>query len=268
MDTDDEDSVKRGFVLEPINGRYRATPLSTVGELQFHLLSTSRTIVLPGKLDEATAQVLTDSGVSHKFLKAYLEDATYSSRGSRPQDAIATYCWRIPQFVKCCGECTKCATEEFEDTTNSRGPVVLLRVSLWISKQRNISVLLVQQSDTDCENMCIEAPVDPSLEDELREKVPHAGLEINISIPDYVNQLACERWAEYIAEFTIDDTSPRLLWDSLRLIEQNFDTARHIALRGGAQYLASEQPWEDLLRRLDRRMRYRYLPQQIQLRCL
>lgn len=80
MATDDEDSVRRDFVLELTNGRCRVIPLSTGGELQFQLTSISRTIVLSGRLDEATIQVLTSSGVPREFLKAYLEDTAYSWR--------------------------------------------------------------------------------------------------------------------------------------------------------------------------------------------
>ncbi|KAM0515017.1 hypothetical protein ACHAPE_006339 [Trichoderma viride] len=248
MDTDDEDSIKRGFVLEPINGRYRATPLSTVGELQFQLLSTPRTIVLPGQLDKATIQVLTYCGVSPEFLKAHLEDTPYSRRGTRPQDAIATYFWQIPQFVRCCGKCT---TEDFAYTTDSRGPVVMLNVSLWVAKQRDTFVLLVQQSNTNCEET--EARADSSLENELREKLPHAGP--NISIQDYINQLAYERWVEYIAELSIETTFSDLIWEAMEAIEQNLDTARYIALEDKTLYLADEYAWEGILRRLDRRMR-------------
>lgn len=106
METDDQDSIRRGFVLESIAGRYRSTPLSTVGELQFQLMSTPRIIVLPGQLDEAIIQVLTSYGIPREFLKAHLEDKEYSGRGSRPQDAVTAYFWQIPQFVRCCGNCT------------------------------------------------------------------------------------------------------------------------------------------------------------------
>lgn len=248
MATDGQDLIKRGFVLESTNGGYRATPLSTLGEIQFQLLSTPRTIVLPGQLDEIIIQVLAIFGVSQDFLKTHLEDTEYSCRGRRPQDAETTYFWAIPQFVRCCGECT---TEPFSYTASSRGPVKLLGVSLWVAKQRGISVLLVQQSVTRCQET--EVLADPSLEDELREKLPHAGP--NISIQDYINQLAYERWVEYISELTIETTFPDLIWDAMRAIEQNLDTARCIALGGDTPYLADEEAWEGILRRLDRRMR-------------
>lgn len=248
MATGDKDSIRRGYVLEQTNGRYRATSLSTVGELHFQLLSTPRTIVLPGQLNEATIQVLTSYGVPHQFLKAHLEGAEYSWRGSRPQDATAAYFWEMPQFVRCCGKCT---TEDFAYITDSRGPVVMLNVSLWVAKQRGISILLVQRSITNCQET--EVRTDSSLEDELREKLPHAGLDI--SITDYINQLAYERWVEHIAELSIETTFSDLIWESMGAIEQNLDTARYIASEGGALYLADEHAWEGILRRLDRRMR-------------
>ncbi|KAL6887021.1 hypothetical protein GGI43DRAFT_431628 [Trichoderma evansii] len=248
METDDEASIKRGFVLESIAGRYRSTPLSTVGELQFQLMSAPRIIVLPGQLDEAIIQVLTSFGVPHKFLRAHLlEDTEYDWRGSRPQDAVASYFWAIPQFVRCCGKCT---TETFEYTTDSRGPVVILGASLWVAKQKGISILLVQQSVTRCQNTNLRA--DPSLEDELREKLPHAGL--NISVEDYINQLAYERWVEYLTELHIESTFPALIWEAMASIEQNLDMSRYITLDGNTLYLADEHAWEDILRRLERRM--------------
>ncbi|KAL7928943.1 hypothetical protein V8C35DRAFT_332081 [Trichoderma chlorosporum] len=241
--------VKRAFVLEWTNGRYKVTPLSTVGELQFQLLSTQRTMVLPGQLDEATIQALTSYGVPHELLKAHLEGTGYSWRGSRPEDDTAMYFWEIFQSVRCCGKCT---TEDFEYITDSRGPVVLLRVTLWVAKQRDISVLLVQQSTTSCQETEVRA--DPSLEDELREKLPNAGL--NVSVKDYINQLAYERCAEYIFELRIETTTSDLIWDAMCSIEQNLDTARRIALDGDTLYLADKHAWEDLLRRLERRMRH------------
>lgn len=128
----------------------------------------------------------------------------------------------------------------------------MIGASLWISKQRGISVLLIQRPFTNCQKT--EVPVDPSLEDELREKLPHAGP--NISIKDYINQLAYERWVEYISELDIEIISFDLIWFSMRCVEENLDTARYIASEGGALYLAGEHAWEDLLRTLSRRMRY------------
>lgn len=127
----------------------------------------------------------------------------------------------------------------------------MLNVSLWVAKQRGISILLVQRSITNCQET--EVRTDSSLEDELREKLPHAGLDI--SIKDYINQLAYERWVEYIAELSIETTFSDLIWESMGAIEQNLDTARYIASEGGALYLADEHAWEGVLRRLDRRMR-------------
>ncbi|PON26235.1 hypothetical protein TGAM01_v204711 [Trichoderma gamsii] len=246
---DREDSVRRGFALEPsTNGQYKITSLSTLRRLQSHLSSPQRIVVLPGQLDEATIEMLTSHGVPHEFVKSHLEGTEYSWRGSRPQDAIAAYFWVVPQFVRCCGQCT---TDVFEYTTNSRGRVVLLSVSLWVSKQQLISVLLVQRSVTNCEET--EVPADPSLEDELRRKLPHAGL--TISIKDYINQLAYERWVEYVAELNIETVSSDLLWRAAEAVEQNLDTARYIAAEGDALYLADERAWEGMLRRLDFRMR-------------
>ncbi|KAK1242519.1 hypothetical protein MKX08_005331 [Trichoderma sp. CBMAI-0020] len=187
--TNGEASIERGYVLKSTDGRYRVTPLSTVGELQFQLLSTPRTIVLPGPLDEATIQVLTSYGVPHQFLKAHLEGTEYSWRGGRPHDATST-----------------------------------------------------------------QVQPDSALEDEPREKLPRAGP--NISIKDYVNQLVYERWATYIAELSIERISSDLIWYAMECVEQNLDTARYIAREGDTLYLADEHAWEDLLRRLDRRMRY------------
>ncbi|KAM0454967.1 hypothetical protein ACHAPV_008108 [Trichoderma viride] len=127
----------------------------------------------------------------------------------------------------------------------------MLSVSLWISKQQDISVLLVQQSVTNCPET--EVPADPSLEDELQRKLPHAGPKI--SIQDYINQLAYERWVEYVAELSIERVFSDLLWRAAEAIEQNLDTARYIASEGGALYLADERAWEGMLRRLDFRMR-------------
>lgn len=248
MATDDEAALERGFVLESTNGRYRATPLSTLGRLQFQLLSPLRIIVLSGKLGELTSRTLTSYGVPHEFVKAHFNGTEYSCRGSRPQDATATYFWEVPQFVRCCGKCT---TEAFEYTTTSRGPVVMLSVSLWVTKARDMSVLLVQQSTTDCQQTKVRA--DPSIEDELREKLPLAGL--HLSIQDYVNQLAYERWMEYVAELNIETTALKLIWHAMRAIEQNLDTARYIASEGRDTYLADIHAWEGMLRRLDRRIR-------------
>lgn len=248
METDDQDSIRRGFVLESIAGRYRSTPLSTVGELQFQLMSTPRIIVLPGQLDEAIIQVLTSYGIPREFLKAHLEDKEYSGRGSRPQDAVTAYFWQIPQFVRCCGNCT---TEDFIYTTNSRGPVVLLGVSLWMQKQSGISVLLVQRSMTHCQETEVRA--ESSFEDELREMLPYAGS--GISIEDYVNQLAYERWSDFVSGLNIKNTFPDMIWESMASVEQNLDSARYIVSVGNTLYLADEHAWEDILRRLERRMR-------------
>lgn len=254
---DREDSIKPGFVLESTNGQYKIAPLSTLRRLQSHLPSyhltsylpsPQRTVVLPGQLDEATIEELTSYGVPNGFLKSHLEGTEYSWRGSRPQDATAAYWWVVPQFVRCCGKCT---TEVFEYTTNSRGRVVLLSVSLWVSKHRDISVLLVQQSVTNCPET--QVPADPSLEDELRIKLPHVGPII--SIKDYINQLAYERWVEYVHELNIETVFSDLLWRAAEAVEQNLDTARYIASEGDALYLADEHAWEGMLRRLDFRMR-------------
>lgn len=211
-------------------------------------MSTPRVIVLPRQLDKATAQVLTSYGVPHEFLKSYREDTGYSWRGSRPQDAIAVYFWEIPQFVRCCGKCT---TEPFVYTSCSRGPVVMLGVSLCVTKRTDISILLVQRSVTRCQRTKVQA--DPTLEDELREKLPHAGCYI--AIEDYINQLAYERWVEYLGELNIEKTFPELIWLAMEGIEQNLDTARYIAWHGKKLYLADEGAWEDILRRLERRIR-------------
>jgi hypothetical protein len=247
MDTDDEISLGRAFVLESTNGQYEATSLSTLEELRFQLLSNPRIIVLPGLLDEPTIQMLKSYGVPHDFVKAHLEGTAYSWRGSRPQDATAPYFWVIPQFVRCCGRCT---TEDFAYTTNSRGPVVMLSVSLWSARRLDPSVLLVQRSMTNCQETQVRA--DPPLEDELRVKLPCAGL--NITIQDYINQLAYERWVEYIAEFNLATMYPGLIWEVMEAIEQNLETARYIASEGNTLYFANEHAWESLLRRLDRRM--------------
>ncbi|KAL7921529.1 hypothetical protein ACQKWADRAFT_327590 [Trichoderma austrokoningii] len=248
MARDDDDALERGFVLESTNGRYKATALLTLGKLQFHLLSPLRIIVLPGELDELTTRTLTSYGVPHEFLKAHFKGTEYSCRGSRPQDATATYFWEVPQFVRCCGKCT---AEDFEYTTTSRGPVVMLSVSLWVTKERDMSVLLVQQSMTKCHEAKVRA--DPSIEDELREKLPLAGL--HLSIQDYVNQLAYERWVEYVAELNLETTFSDLVWSAMRAIEQNLDTARYVAAEGGTLYLADIHAWEGMLQRLDRRTR-------------
>lgn len=128
----------------------------------------------------------------------------------------------------------------------------MLSVSLWVSKQRGISILLVQHSLTNCPEET-EVPADPSLEDELREKLPRAGP--NISITDYINQLVYERWVKYVVELNIDRASSDLIWRAIEAVEQNLDTARYIASEGGALYLADERVWEVLLQRLDLRMR-------------
>ncbi|UKZ71700.1 uncharacterized protein TrAtP1_012649 [Trichoderma atroviride] len=228
--TNGEDSNERGFVLKSADGRYRVTPLPTVGELHLQLLSTSRTIVLPGQLDEATIQVLTSHGVPRQFLKAHLKDTEYSWRGSRPQDVTAAYFWAMPQFVRCCGKCT---TEDFEYITDCQRPVVMLNVSLWVAKQQGIPVLLVQQSITNCQQTEVQS--DPTLEDELREKLPHAGP--NISIQDYINQLAYERWVEYIGELTTESTSSDLIWKQCVQLSRT-SIQRDILLRRGTRCIS------------------------------
>lgn len=127
----------------------------------------------------------------------------------------------------------------------------MLGVALWVAKQRGISILLIQQSVTRCQRTKMQA--DSSLEDELREKLPHADFEI--SIEDYVNQLAYERWLEYVAELNIETTFPDLIWEAMQGIEQNLDTVRYIVSHGKKLYFADEHAWEDILRRLERRLR-------------
>jgi hypothetical protein len=130
---------------------------------------------------------------------------------------------------------------------------MLFDVSLWL--ESSISILLVQRSDTQCWNTGV--PTEPSFEEELREKLPEAGL--NISIEDYVNQLAYERWVEFVAELQLEETSATLVLEAMTAVERNLDQARYMAACGKSVFVANEQAWEDILRRLERRLRVRAL---------
>lgn len=248
---DDELAVRRGFVIEWPPEGCRQFRMSTAKDLdwQLQLVNASpvpRILVLPGHLDEATKAVFSKhhNCVTKEFLDAHAwSGSCIRPKGCDQDDGVTTCHWVFPQTVP---DGYRHANAGY---ATSRGTAVLLSASLCIIR---IPILIIERSSSTSDETP-EPLASLAFEDEIRYLLPQH--RVGMLIEDYVNQLAYERWADFVTALRPRDMTQDMLFAAMGAMEQNLDQVRYLFARGRRLNVAGEDAWADMLLRLQRRIR-------------
>lgn len=246
--SNDELALHQGFVLERALCGWTPTPMCTLEAFQSQMASKNtirdfKTIVLPGEVDRSIGDMLlSDAGVDEEFLDAHQHLDPYRPRGRRSQDAPVACIWKFPQRFQYGSSCD----ENVYAAISAHEGIEVLNASLWLHGR--MAMLFIERPQN-----ILEKLNDLPLEDELRELIPQA--DPAVSIEDFVSQLIYERWVDAVAQFHVSYVTGSFLWYVAEAVEQNLDQAKYLAFRKRSVEIATEEAWEGILRRLDRRVR-------------